>query len=148
MMEISEQKEGYLFLKNLPTYQPFLIKYSEINDNTIQVDITGTGAINYKEKFCPELEMVINTNINKKLKEYSEITGHQPSKIGYTLNLTNTKKIDRKYNVDILSVQSSLVFEKPIKNATSYALTPTISLISSILIDETFLTSKINVAEV
>lgn len=131
-------EKGELEIKNLPKYEPFLLEYDDL-DEAIQVDCTGIGALNFFDPFNKELECEINTNINNALKNYGKKTGHNASNIGYSLTFTPTNKLDRQHNVVQMRVELSIVFKKPVPNVNACCLTPSISLITSIILGEIFI---------
>ena len=137
MIMITTEK-GELEIKNLPKYNPFLLEYEDLDD-AIQVDCTGLGALNFFDPFNKELELEINTNINNALNNYGKKTGHNASNIGYSLTLIPTNKLDRQHNVVQMGVELTIIFKKPVPNASSYSLTPSISLITSIILGEIFI---------
>lgn len=131
--------KGEMTLPNVGKYEPFKIIYDEIDQETIQLDILGYGCINYFDNLDKEIELEINININNQLKDYAEITGHNSADIGYTLNLSKTKILNRKYNTLEAGVEMSVIFKKPVYSATTFQLRPTIELISSMIIAEIFI---------
>lgn len=133
------QPLGVLFIQNAPKYKPFKVEYAEIDDNTLQLDVTGYGCINYFENLSEEIKLEINTDINNRLKDYQEITGHNSSEIGYSFELKQTKNLNRKYNTLETGAEISIVFNKPVIGACAKSLEPTIELISSIILSEIFI---------
>jgi hypothetical protein len=140
MNTLTTTDTGEFEIKNLPRYQPFLVQYEDAGAS-IQVDIAGRGAFDFFDQFSPDLETEIHTNINNSLKEYGQKTGHNPENIGYFLKFLPSKQLDRQHNVPVMGVEISIYFKKPVQNATSYALTPTIRLISSLILNEIFILS-------
>ncbi|MCG2611499.1 hypothetical protein LZZ90_08260 [Flavobacterium sp. SM15] len=137
---IKTTSKGQMFLPNVGKYKPFSITYDEIDNETIQLDIVGYGCINYFDQLDKEIELEINININNQLKDYTELTGHDSSEIEYSLNLKPTKILNRQYNTLEAGVEMSIVFKKPVQNASTYQLQPTIELISSMVLAEIFIT--------
>jgi hypothetical protein len=136
---VLKETQGVILIPNLPKYEPFKVTYDEIDTNTVQVDCVGTGCVNYFEKLDAEIEMEINIGINNRLREYSELTGHNSEDIGYSLKFNQSTTLNRKYNTLETSVELSIVFKKPVVEATTHSLTPTIELITSIILSEIFI---------
>ncbi|TRX34942.1 hypothetical protein FNW52_12430 [Flavobacterium sp. ZT3R18] len=140
MNTLTTIETGEFEIKNLQRYQPFLVQYEDAGE-AIQVDIDGLGAFDFFDPFSPEIEVEIHTNINNSLKEYGQKTGHNPENIGYFLKFLPSNRLDRQHNVPVMGIKISIYFKKPVQNATSYALTPTIRLIYSIILNEIFILS-------
>jgi hypothetical protein len=76
----------------------------------------------------------------KKLRIYGKKSGHNPENIGYNLNFNPIKdKYSNKYTYDWCLY--SYIFSKPVKDASGYALQPTITVISHLIISEIFILS-------
>jgi hypothetical protein len=131
--------KGFIKIENMDGYQPFQIHYDELNEDTIQLDVYGCGAINYNEKFTKDLEIQIHTDINKALKEYSEISTHDSSEIGYTLNFLPKKRIDQDYKTQVVEIDMSIVFKKPILGADASQLELSSELITSTILAEIYI---------
>ena len=131
--------KGFIKIQNLEGYQPFKVWYDEINEDTIQLDVKGIGAINYFEAFTKDLEVLIHTSINKALHEYSEITTHDASEIGYTLNFQPKKRIDQDYKTQVVEIEMSIIFKKPILGADASQLELSMELITSTILAEIFI---------
>lgn len=136
---VKDKTKGQLQIQNVAKLDPFKIQFSELNSETIQVDISGYGCLNYFDSIDKEIELEININISNQLRDYAEITGHNSADIGYSYTLTPTKKLNRKYNTLEAGVEISLLFKKPVLEASAYQLQPTIELISSIILAEIFI---------
>jgi hypothetical protein len=131
--------QGALEIDYNKAYQPIQISFQDIGNDSIQVDITGKGLLNYDGKLDHELEMEIYTNILYGFKEYSDITGHSSADIGHHLSLVPTKKYNRKHNAYEVDMSASIVFKKPVTGASAYSLQPTITVLSSVIIEEVFI---------
>ncbi|MEC4048755.1 hypothetical protein OX284_004880 [Flavobacterium sp. SUN046] len=131
--------KGFTSINNIEGYKPFQICYDELDANTIQLDVYGIGAINYFEPFSKDLEVLINADINKALKDYSENTTHDASEIGYTLNFQPKKKIDQDYKTQVVEINMSIIFKKPVLGVAASQLQLTIELITSMIIGEIFI---------
>jgi hypothetical protein len=138
MSQTKTQLKGFLEISNIPKCQPFLVEYEDL-DNAIQCDVSGTGYINYHGNYDKDLEMEIQTNICNALKQYSEITNHDATEIGYNLTIKPSKKIHPKLKVLQCDVELTIVFQKPVNGASAYSLRPTIELISSTILAEAFI---------
>lgn len=114
------------------------MNYSELGD-AIQVDVSGSGLLAYAGQLTPDLELEFHTLINNSLKEYGELTSHDPSTIGYNVELTQSKRYSRKHNSYETAINLSIVFQKPVPQATCFQLEPTIQLITSTIIEEIFI---------
>lgn len=121
------------------TLENFQLSYEDIGCDTLQIDVTGQGVLKYQEKITPELLLEINTNIATALTKYGKQTGHNPADIGYYFDLQRTKTYNREYYQGETEISLSIVFKKPVKNASAYSLTPTIKLITSILLGEIYI---------
>lgn len=128
---------GYLEIKNIPKYQPFLVQYEDLDD-AIQVDITGIGVLKYFNTISEDLKLEITTNINNQLVKYQKTTGHNAADIGFSITYQPNKKLNSNTNTVVTGVDISIFFKKPVKNASAYSLQPTITLISLILLNEIF----------
>jgi hypothetical protein len=138
-MEVNALNEcGYMEINHLPKYQPFLVDYVDM-DSAIQVDCSGTGVLDFFDPLNEDLKVEINANINNALKNYGQKTGHNASYIGYNLTFLPTNKIDSKYNTQVIGIELVIVFKKPVKNVSIYALQPSIRLITSIILGEIFI---------
>lgn len=134
-----KNNQSYFEIDNIRKYQPFMVVYEDIGNDSIQVDISGLGVINYWSKINDELLLEINTNINNALTNYSKATSHNSELIGYHLELFPTKKFDRVHNAFLCDCKISIVFKKPVSNASAFSLYPTINLITSIILEEIFI---------
>lgn len=120
-------------------FQPIQIDFKDIGHYSVQVDITGKGVLNYEGILDLELEMEIYTNILKAFKEYSEYTSHSSADIGHHTRLVPTKKYNRKHNTYEVDLSACIVFKKPVMNASAYSLQPTITVLSSVILEEVFI---------
>lgn len=139
LLEQINYKKGCIQLTNLKGYQPFQIQYEDIGNDSIQLDVSGTGLLNYFGELNPELEMEIQTGILNALKKYGEITTHDATEIGYTLDFHQSKKLNRKHNLFETAVNLYIVFKKPVTGASAYSLQPTIELITATILAEAFI---------
>jgi hypothetical protein len=79
----------------------------------------------------------IQISIKKKLS-YGK-SGHNPENIGYNLNFNPIKdKYSNKYTMIGVDIY---IFKKTSKDASGYALQPTITVISHLIISEIFILS-------
>jgi hypothetical protein len=130
---------GDFVITNISKHPPIKVQFQEVGIDAIQVDITGTGVIDYDGTSFDEFELMIHTNINNHLKKYSNLTGHNSAEIGYDFTLTPTKRFDRELQNLIADLRLNIVFKKPVKGANAYQLTPTIQLITSTILGEIFI---------
>lgn len=120
-------------------YPDIQISFSDVGNDVIQADIIGTGLLKYDGKVDTGLLLEINTNILNQFKNYSDYTGHLSSDIGHQLSLVPTKKYNRKHQAYEYQLEATIVFKKPVKGASAYSLQPTITVLSSIIIEEVFI---------
>lgn len=131
--------KGVIEINYNKAFQPFKITYQDIGNDSIQLDITGKGLLNYHGKIDTELLLEINTNILTSINEYSYITGHSSANVGHHLNLLQTKKYNSKHNTHEVELDACIVFKKPVMNTSAYSLQPTITVITSIILEEIFI---------
>jgi len=93
----------------------------------------------YPQKITDELLIEINTNINNSLTKYGKQCGHLASNIGYFFTLRETKTYNREHHQGETQISLSIVFKKPVKNASAFSLTPTIKRISTLILGEVFI---------
>lgn len=138
MKTIQPESKGTSQLENICNYKPISIVFEEIDENTIQVDCYGIGAIKYYNLIDDELKFEISTSIKRRLLEYTTSTGHNSSEIGFYFRLIPTKKLNRKFNTLEAELILTIVFRKPIQ-APAFRLLPTIELISATIVGEIFI---------
>ena len=131
--------QGMMEVDNVTGFHPFTLHFEDIGHNSIQVDVLGSGCLNYVGKLNRDLELEIHTNILKTLKHYSECTGHSSADIGYSLTLKDTKRYNRTYHVDEAEISLTIIFKKPVDGVSAYSLQPTIDLISTNILGEIFI---------
>jgi hypothetical protein len=144
------QKTGIIEIKNIAlnsfqgkALENFQVRWEDYEDsNIIQLDIYGSGLLNYEGKLTEEMKVEINTNILNALIKYGELTNHKPIDMGYTINLNQTKKHNKDYNSFVAELDISFYYKKPIKKATAYSLQPTTELITSIILGEIFVLGR------
>ena len=138
-MVTTKNSTGQLQIKNLPKAAPFKVNYEDYpTADAIQVDVDGIGVFRFFEPISDEILTEINTNINRQLTIYGKKTGHNAANIGYFMTLKPLKKLNQNTNTGVVGVNVSMFFKKPVKGATIYALQPTITLISLIILCEIF----------
>jgi hypothetical protein len=120
-------------------YPDIEISFQDIGNNTIQADISGKGLLNYDGKLDAGLLLEINTNILKDFKMYSDYSGHSSEEIGHKINLTATKKYNKEHQAYEYLLDACIVFKKPVINASAYSLQPTITVISSCILEQVFI---------
>ena len=131
--------KGTLQIPHVKRYPAFELVYEDIGNEAIQVEVTGRGLLNYFGELTSELEIEINTGIIQALRKYGDITTHDASEIGYELDLTQTKKLNRTYNLFETTFELYIMFKKPIVGASAYSLRPTIELITATILAEAFI---------
>ena len=123
----------------LQDFKSFDMSYCEISPDAIEIDVAGTGVLIYCGQLSKEVLIDFNTCVNKALKNYSQLTGHCASKIGYSFSLVPTKKYHHPSNTFVTSISMSIIFQKPILNASSYELLPTIILLTKTILENIFI---------
>ena len=127
-----------IILPNHRNYEPFKAVYQDLGHDTIQIDVTGRGVHNF-EKLDAETELEIHTNILTSLRCYSQVTDHSASEIAYDLTLLPVDRNRGRRNPHELDVELCIIFKKPIEGASAYSLEPTITLITSSMLEEIFI---------
>jgi hypothetical protein len=98
-------------------------------------------AFRYFAPISDDILLQIHTNINKKLRIYGKKSGHNPEKNIGNLNFNPIKKINTATNTPMIGVDIAIFF-KTSKDASGYALQPTITVISHLIISEIFILSN------
>ncbi len=137
-------EKGTLEIKHLSKYQPFQVGFTDLGCDTIQVDVTGGGSLNYDSIIDEEMLILIKTNVNNALYRYGQITSHKSSNIGFDYDLKLSNKIDRKFNSHLADIKLFIVFKKPVMGASAYSLQPTIRLITTSILNEIFILKDFN----
>lgn len=138
-MTESKLHKGKVQLKNWQGFPPIEILFEDIGQNVIQLDVKASGLLNYFGQVDRNLEIDIHTNILNSLKEYSNITEHDCSEIGYSIIFKPSKKLNRKTNLFELEIELTVIFKKPVEGAYAHTLQPTMQLITATILAEIFL---------
>jgi hypothetical protein len=131
---IAIKETGTIELQNLPKAAPFKVVYVDYGDS-IQLDVSGIGVFKYYEPISASLKCEINTNINNKLVEYTELTGHNSADIGYYITYSPKRKLNTSTNTGVMGVEMSIFFKKPCGDTDMHQLLPTIKLLSLVILD-------------
>ena len=133
MMVDQKQNKGILKIDN------FQLQYEDIGSEAIQVDITGQVVMKIQEKISDDLLLIFHTSINNQLTKYSNDTGHYAYDIGYCLELFCTKNYNREYHQGETEIGLTIIFKKPVDNASAFSLIPTITKISTLILGAVFI---------
>lgn len=131
------KNKGIFEFQNIKSLPPFTIKYEEICDNCIQLDVHGKGAFNFFGELSSETKLEMRSNINSIIREYAEITSCNPTSIGKHIKLLPTSRINSTYQTLEGEIRMSIIYKKPIEG-TAYSLRNRSALLVSYILSEIF----------
>lgn len=128
-----------VYNKNISIYRPIEIKYIQLENEILQVDIQGKGLLNFYEKYTPDLYLEICTNVQKAISKRKE----EIDEYGIFISINPLNKIDRNFNLQLIEFDISLFFQNPFENSKVENLKSFISFISNIITKEIILLNRL-----
>lgn len=131
------KNKGIFEFQNIKSLPPFTVKYEEICDNCIQLDVSGRGAFNFFGIPTDELKDETQVNVNSAVREYADIIEIDVTTIGKYINIYPTNDLNKYYKTYEADIVMSIIYQKS-NIGTAYSLRNRSALLVSYILSEIF----------